>query len=165
MRKLLAYVAILVFLAWAVTRIVISVQFERAAGGYLKRAADANVIELAIQNLEVTVQYLDREGLTEGYTSVLWRTPDEDVGFWYVNLNASLVELRGVSPDATPLERSNVLMKLRETLLDGSEIPAPSGISIFPSNTVFFLWGWFGLALFCAVVAGPIVRSVRDDLF
>ncbi len=129
-----------------------SVQFDRNCGGHLKRAADANTIELARQELEIAVSYLEREKMTNGYTSVIYNTPDEDVGFWYGNLRASLYELSQVKSDSSSLEKSNMLIKLRETLLDGGQqgesITAPQGISIFPNNAAFF-WS----TLFSAILA------------
>ena len=57
------------------------INFNVECKGHLKRAADANTIELAKQELDIALSYLEREGMTEGYTSVLYKTPDEDVGF------------------------------------------------------------------------------------
>ena len=61
-------------------------------------------------------------------------------------------ELRSVDSSATQLERTNVLMKLRETLLDegqGVSVTAPSGITVFPFNAAFALWGLASLVLAC----------------
>ena len=103
--------------------------------GYLKRAADANTVELAAENLQFALTEIEARGLTEGTTRVLWHTPTRDVGFWYTNLSASLAELSGVTEASTPLEKSNMLIKPRETLLDQGEtkeeITAPAGISMF----------------------------------
>lgn len=51
-----------------------------------------------------------------------------------------------MAPNATQLERSNLLMKLRETLLDQGEngkivVTFPEGISIYPNNIAMFLFG------------------------
>jgi len=131
---------------WGGTRIYKSIRFNIDCGGHLKRAADANSVDLATQEMETAVSYLEREGYTSGYTSVLWRTPDEDVGFWYQNLKSALEELKQVKHDTTPLERSNLLMKLRETLVDsgnyGVIVTVPAGISVFPKNTLYFIWGF-----------------------
>lgn len=131
------------FTIWGVMRIVNNVVFDRNCEGYLKRAADANTIELAEKNLAVAVKYLEDNEFTSGYTSILWRTPDEDIGFWYQNLKSSLDELHAIRPDATRLERTNVLMKLRETLLDEGKnihVTAPRGISVYPGNVGYALW-------------------------
>ncbi len=115
--------------------------FQINISGHLKRAADANTIELAKGELAVVVAYLNQEGMTSGYTSIVYRTPDEDVGFWYNNIKASFEELVIVRPDAAQLEKSNILMKLRETLIDngreGTEVTLPDGIDIFPHNAAY----------------------------
>jgi hypothetical protein len=114
------------------------VQFDRGAGGYLKRAADANTIDLAERELSVALKYIESNNMTSGYTSVLYRTPDEEIGYWYENLARSAKELCDVPPDADQTLKSNVLMKLRETLTDtsseGTVLTVPSGISKYPHN-------------------------------
>jgi hypothetical protein len=151
MRKIMGVMLCIPFLWWAGARIYCDINFGIDCEGHLKRAADANTIELAKQELAVSLNYLERNGITSGYTSVLYNTPDEDVGFWHKNLNASLGELESVKPDATQLERSNLLLKLRETLLDhgsnGEHVTAPDGISIFPNNVGYAWWCAIGLVL------------------
>jgi len=147
---LLFVLSVLAFLAWFGIRVYNEIVFEIECTGHLKRAADANTVELAAKEMETAVSYLEKREITNGYTSILYRTPDEDVGFWYANLKSSWNELKNVSPGATQLEKSNVLMKLRETILDaGSEgktkITAPNGIEIFPHNMLFFWWAMVSL--------------------
>lgn len=141
--------SLLLTVAWASSRIVNHIQFKQDCGGYLIRAANANTISIATTELETAVTYLEKEGLTEGYTSILYKTPDEDIGFWYGNLKASLEELKAVPEDASQLERSNILMKLRETLLDsgesGDSLTVPDGIEIYPSNSAYMLFALLGL--------------------
>ncbi|MEK7509744.1 MAG: hypothetical protein AAB605_03450 [Patescibacteria group bacterium] len=97
--------------------------------------------------------------------SSLYRTPDEDVGFWYRNLSSSLNELKSIPADAAPLEKSNMLMKLRETLVDQGEtsvvVTVPPGISIFPYNTLFALW--CAISAILAVVSGFASFASNDD--
>ncbi|MBU1159564.1 hypothetical protein KKD04_00080 [Patescibacteria group bacterium] len=150
MKKTLCILFILLFCLWAGIRIVALIQFDRGCEGYLKRAADANTVELAKKQLKVALDYIERKSLTTGYTSILYRTPDEDIGFWYTNIKSSLAELEQMNPNATQLERSNLLMKLRETLLDeGQSIPitAPYGISIYPNNVAIAILGWLSAVL------------------
>lgn len=163
MKKGLCVLFILLFCVWAGIRIVAAIQFDRNCGGYLKRAADANTVELAKKQLKVSLDYMEREGLTTGYTSVLYRTPDEDVGFWYTNIKSSLTELEQMNPNATQLERSNLLMKLRETLLDegkNTSITVPSGISIYPNNVAMAFLGWLSAIL---AVVGIVVVIPWDE--
>ncbi len=99
--------------------------------------------------METAISYIEKEQMTSGYTSVLWQAPDEDVSFWYSNLKSALEELKQVKPEATQLEKSNVLMKLRETLLDNSSsVTAPQGISVYPHNAIVFYWGILSIVLF-----------------
>jgi len=49
--------------------------------GHLKRAADSNKITKAVVELETSIKYLEDNNLTSGYTSVIYRTPDEDIEF------------------------------------------------------------------------------------
>ena len=141
----LLLVCVLSLLGLLGTRTVLNIVFDRGAEGYLKRAADANSVELAKENLGVAVKYARENGMTNSYTSIVWAPPDEDVGFWFNNLTASYKELEAVRAETTPLERSNLLIKLRETLLDNSEggtkVTAPKGISVYPYNTAFALLG------------------------
>lgn len=158
MKSALAIISTVLFLVLGGFYIVLSVQLDQNCTGYLKRAADANKVETAQKELEKAITYLEANNLTDGYTSVLWRTPNEDIGFWYNNIKESYDELSKVDENTTPLERSNLLMKLRETLLDngekGTTLTYPRGISRYPNNglmgtllwvfglTAFFTWGY-----------------------
>lgn len=161
MKIILGILLMLSFCAWLTARVVISERFDMHCSGYLKRAADANTVDLAKVELARAVSYLDEHRLTSGYTSVFYRTPDEDVGFWYGNLKASQGELDALPANASALERSNVLMKLRETLTDnsknGTSLTIPEGISVYPSNGA---WAFFGVATLVIAAVGAIVFMV-----
>lgn len=135
------------------TRAVCAVQFNQNCGGYLVRASHANTVELAEQQLGQAVAYMDSHDLKSGYTSVLWRTPDEDVGFWYANMTNSLAELRQIKPEASLLERSNVLIKLRESIIrhgdKGDSLIVPEGISVHPYNTPLAFLGVLSAVTIC----------------
>lgn len=147
-------------LAWGGVRIVAYVHYEQQVGGFLKQAADANTSELAEKKLKQAIDGMDARGLCNSqsaesppvfsedcYTSVLWRTPDEDVGYWRTNIQATYDDLRTMSSEdrADNLTESNQLMKVRETLLDdgqsGTTVTAPEGISASPNNAPLFWWG------------------------
>lgn len=121
--------------------IVKSIKFNQQCAGYLKQTADANTPEIALERLNLALDYIEHHNLTSGYTSVLWKTEDENIGFWYSNLKACQSELQNCL-DGTQLEKSNVLMKVRESLTDdgekGTHLTIPSGISRYPNNAT---WG------------------------
>ena len=74
--KILSFIWIL-FVIIAVAINVIS--FNIDCKHRLKRAADANSIELATKELEAVLKYAEDNQLTSGYTSIIYNTPDEEV--------------------------------------------------------------------------------------
>jgi hypothetical protein len=139
---------LLIFLSVITVMAIKSIEFKTNVSGRLKRAADASTIPLALSELNHSIKYLESKGLTKGYTSILWRTPDEDIEFFYRNLK----ELSEAPNDISNLESSNILMKLRETLLDHSEkgeesVTFPDGMSRYPNNGLFLILWLFPLIL------------------
>lgn len=134
---------------------ILSIQMQRNCTGYLKRAADANTVETAKDQLHKAIAYLEENNLTKGYTSAIYNTPDEDIAFWFNNLKSSEQELDKVinSKTSSSTETSNVLMKLRETLIDngekGDHLTVPDGLSRFPNNLV---WGIFRILAYGVVI-------------
>ena len=143
-------IALIISLIVPTICIVRSVQFDQECGGYLKQAADANTPELALERLNKALNYIEDNDLTTGYTSVLWRTEDENLEFWYTNLKATQKELEACM-DKEQLEKTNVLMKVRETLTDegekGTNLTIPPGISKYPANTLLCILMWLSIAL------------------
>ena len=132
-----------------VVLIVKSIQFTQNCEGYLKQAADANTVELALDRMNKAIDYIEANDLTHGYTSVIYRTEDENVEYWYTNLKACQKELQeGINSDSQ-LERSNILMKTRETLTDigedGTVMTIPQGISRYPNNIFWAIL--FGISM------------------
>ena len=127
---------------FGVVRISKSIDFTVNCGGYLKRAADSTTIEIAKAELQRSVDYINEKKLDNGYTSVFINTPDEDLNFWANNLRTALVELNTISPNTSALEKSNILIRLKETLTDpgkhGVEVTVPEGISVYPNNQFYF---------------------------
>ena len=142
------------------------IEFNQNCKGYLKQAADANTVELALDRLDKALSYAERKGWTEGYTSILWKTEDENVGFWYDNLKASRQELILVQ-NSSQLEQTNVLMKLRETLTEntdkGTAITYPAGLWKYPHNGLYAVLAWIVNILGCIAFAF-IVAWLEWDL-
>jgi len=149
------------FCLWGVARTATVITFNQNCGGYLARAADANTLELAATALEHATAYARQHDLTSGYTSIFWRTPDEDIGFCYTNITAALTELRTLDAGAAPLEKSNLLMKLRESLTGGSEgtsLTVPTGISVYPYNGLFALWGTASFVVMASALVTAMIK-------
>lgn len=154
MKKTISYLLVIAAVTIFGFRISKAIDFKQNVSGYLKRASTANTIDLAEQELSRSIKYLEDHKMTTGYTSVIYKTPDEDVDFWYRNLKASQHELQTLN-SSSALEKTNVLMKLRETLQD-----TPKGISAFPNNTL-----WAVLMLFSVIggFIGFVILTVEYD--
>jgi len=142
--KIMIAFFVLLIIGFGGLRLYKGIMFSKECGGHIKRAADANRIPLAIEELEIVVKYLEDHGMKEGYTSVIYNTPSEDVGFWHRNLSDALKSLKAVPKNTSPYEESMVLIKLRETLLDHGQtitVTAPRGISVFPYNGEYAVGG------------------------
>ena len=154
MKKTIGYLLIVIAVAIFGFRVSKGIEFKQNVSGYLKRASNANTIDLAEQELTRSLQYLEEKKMTTGYTSVLYKTPDEDVDFWYRNLKASQHELQTLT-SSSALEKTNVLMKLRETLQD-----TPKGISAFPNNKLWTVLMFFSV-IGCFI--GVIILTVEYE--
>ena len=154
--KTFACIFAAIWLAATISFISMRIEFAQKCTGFLEQAADANTIELALDRLDRAIHYVEKKGWTDGYTSILWRTEDENVGFWYANLKASRQELVDAK-ESTQLEQTNVLMKLRETLTDSSDgttyITYPCGLWKYPHNGLFALLSWVVNILMVVAVA------------
>jgi hypothetical protein len=143
-------------------RIYSEIRFDINCGEHMELASHASTTELALQEMEIVIAYAEREQATSGYTSVLWKTPNDDVGYWYQNLKSARDELRAVKSDTTQEARSQILLKLREVLTSkkGSEgkmeIKVPDGIQRYPNNALYY-WGTWASVLLCVVGALMIV--------
>lgn len=147
-------------ISMGIVRIVKAVHFDQNCEGYLTRATNSGTVENAVAQLKIGLEYIEKEKLTEGFTSVMWKTPDEDLGFWYKNIKDTYTSLVELPKTSSELERSNALMKLREVLMSqgekGSFITIPEGITIYPNNAgyMFFFWLMFGGAILSGIVIG-----------
>ena len=157
--------ALLILLSISIFGVRISkkITFEQNVTGYLKRAADANTIELANQELTKAINYLEANNLTSGYTSVLYKTPDEEIDFWYQNLKASQKELSNLNSNSA-LEKTNVLIKLRETLMDTGgkkmKVTLPQGLSVYPHNR---FWAFlFSIVLFASLISISFIIQAEN---
>lgn len=118
----------------------------------LTRAADAPTVDLAVSAIDKAIAYLDDNNKTTGNSGFIFKTPRNDVEYWYGQLVSSRDELVTVSDKPDPLLHSNMLMKLRETLSDsgqhGRAITQPANMDVYPNHV-----GWT-LATYAAIVIG-----------
>lgn len=153
MRKLLktslilAIIFTLMFCGWGIVRIVKAEIFRMNCKEYILRASEASSIEIAKTELSKAISYAEKNNLTQGIVHIIIKDPANDVGFWYKNMKTAYEELDNIAEDASALEKTNVLMKLKESLTDTTEkndiiATTPQGISIYPYNVLYLLWGF-----------------------
>lgn len=112
---------------------------------YLKRAADCSSVDTCREELDKAIRYAEDNGLTSGNSAAFIKTPECDVKFWYDNLVNASSALEDVLPESTPLEKSNVLMRVRETLLDGNVVTCPPNIGYYPKVLSMYVINTLGL--------------------
>lgn len=148
-KAILIILAIIMFVVpcipWTIS-IVKGIQFTANCGDYLKLAADANSIDMAERHLSTAITYLEDNNLTSGYTKIFVYYPKNDLGLWYENLKTAQTQLQEMqATDYTELDQSNMLMKLRETILDeDGTLTHPIGISLIPNYALMF---WLNMLL------------------
>lgn len=149
--KILLIAGMLLGIVLSVFAISWNIAFETGCSGHMERASNANTVEMAISEMKMVIDYAEKHDLTSGTTKIFFNYPQYDIGFWYQNMKASLGELTSLKKNAAPLERSNMLLKLRETLTsqgDGKEkLIVPSGISMFPYNVLMFWLSMTGISM------------------
>ncbi len=143
--------------------------FNRDCKAHLKRAADATSVDLAKQELRTALDYIEAHGMTYGYATLFYYTPENDLRFWHQNLEQAWTDLTSLPKDATELERSNMLLKLRETILDhdkdGETVTSPGKAFLHPHISIFawFLCIFGALGLLGGYYAFKSFVSLRQD--
>lgn len=140
------------FLAWSGSRLYAAIQFGFHCEAFLLHAADANTVDIAKKELQSAVDYCESKNLTSGSTSLIYPTDDEDIGLWYTGLKSSETALDMLPANASRIEKTAALVKLRKTLVytdskDNTALRYPDGIAIYPYNRQYMLWCMFSLIL------------------
>ena len=157
MKRLLLYLSIMVFFLSLGYGVYKDIQFDIQCKGYLELAANANSIELAKSNLDKAIQYIEKNQLTSGNSAIFIKSPSNNITFWYANLKACQKEIWEMSvKGGTTLEQTNLLMKLRESLLNNEVVIVPEFLSMYPYQKVTILMLYIS-AIF-GILIGLILR-------
>lgn len=143
------------------TAIIKTITMKAECIGYLAMAADANSVELAEKHLSKGIEYLEENNLKHGSTGIIFHTPGNNIEFWYENLKSAQIQLQEFKGESE-LEESNILMKLRETLLgETGDVTHPNMISFYPNHAFWFWFLALGWLLFVISIGGFL--SELDD--
>jgi len=132
-------------------------QFNRGCADYLKLAGDASTVEAANGFLGQALSYMEATGKTSGNSSLIFKKPSSDVGIWYKQTKDAKGVLEGIiakGDEATGIEKSNALIKVRETVLDETSVTYPPHIALYRNGYALavILWWILGLAMVGGVV-------------
>ncbi len=162
------------FLAWALFRGYEGIKFNtEVVEECLNNYAKAKTAKEAKENLDKVIIILEEKGLTQGQTTIFFKTTDDDIGIWYEKLvrcrkDLAIVEAQvAENPEmADVLEMQVNGMRRMETSADAS-IAVPQGISIYPKNKICFWWGLIsGIATIGFLIKGACVidNDETDEL-
>ncbi len=153
---------------WGLVRIKKDLDLRALGAENFILAYNANTIALAKEYWEKGIKFLEDNNLTTGNTGAFWKTPEDDLEFFYKNV----VEMRNylnTPPDTlsdssfdqkivsgstlskgdplTVFDRKTLSARLKKTWKN-----APEGIEIYPNNCIYAIWGWIS-GLVCIVFA------------
>ena len=155
-------ILILIGLICPVMIVVKNVQFNQECKGYLRQCSNASSVELALERLDLAIRYVERNDLTSGYTSILWKTESDNIGYWYDNLMTCRKELKK-AVNSSQLEQTNTLLKIRESLTENGEkgeyIVLPEGIVKYPHNLLYAILLWVSLGF---ILIGACYCIIED---
>jgi len=154
MRKALLVLAIVcsVLAVWVSVAVAArSIRFTNGCTGYLKLAANAATVERAEVFLTKVVDYIDKNDLNIGNSSIFIERPTNDLQEWSKNLRTARNLLARLidDPNTSQLTKDNTLMKIREVILkesnDDNSVNVPDNIALYPWQAWFvmvtpFLW-------------------------
>lgn len=126
------------------TNIVADYHFDRDIGSHLKKAADSPTVGEAANQMDAALSAIEEQDLTGGNSAFIFKTEETSVETWYRQLKQVQTDLHDLPDDASPLERSNVLIKVRETILDsgsdGDYLTLPPYITVYPNHVGMLVW-------------------------
>ena len=160
----LAIISILVPFVYYGAMIVRGIEFNIDCTGYLSLAVNANSVEIAEERLTTAIEYLEANNMTSGDCKfIIANRPENNIDFWYTNLKSAQAQLREIITNntASELEKSNVLIKLRETLLDDNELVIPENLWIYPNQTIIIIFAIImgGLLIFAFVIISKLITD------
>ena len=153
MKTILISLSIMLFVSCLGYGTYKAIVFDTQCKEYLSLAANANSIELARTNLDKAIQYIEQNQLTSGNTAFFIKGPSTDLTSWYANLKACQKEVWIMDvKKGTVLEETNLLMKLRESLMSEGLIIIPENIALYPNQLLYMIVLGCSM-LFCAFMA------------
>ena len=152
-RKVFCAIVLVICVMFLIFSWLRDIYFDINCSAYLSRAAQSSTTEMASTELGHALDYLEENRLTHGNTGLIFNGPENDIGFWYNNLKASRQEMMDLPKTSSQLERTNILLKLRETITHSR----PEGLAFYPGRWGYVIGGvlsvLFGFIAFANLIA------------
>lgn len=106
----------------------------------LKKASDAPTLQSANELLKKAVGNIEKKGLDEGNSYLLYADDNSSLDLWYGQLKLAQIETDKLLSDSSlsRVDMSNHLIKLRETIVDdtnnGTKVTKPPYLQLYPYN-------------------------------
>lgn len=148
------------FFGWWITRIVESVKFDNNCTYHINQALGSSRStdepKYAANEIDIAINYIDTHNLAYGVTSIVDKSSSEDLSIWHTSLTKKqtyLHELAEESPESITKYKDYVVAR---NLYSSGGLSIPDGISVYPHNTLFCVWGWISGLLSIIGVIGII---------
>ncbi len=148
---------------WAGHRLHLDRMFTAQVTEYVLAAYKTDDPEKAKKYLTTAQAYLETTGKTDGFTSIAYPTPDEDLGDWSASIkDASEFEATGIKDDRKPWQRKLLAAGLvNEVEIQGGkkrlDLNYPGGVSAAPYNSHVF---WLGIGSLTSLVGSFLWMSL-----
>jgi hypothetical protein len=165
---------------WVGTNIHLNKNWDAGVGSYLAAAINTRDPQKASKYLNNAVSFLEERGQTDGFTSIAYKTPDEDLNEWATGVAEATETAASVPADEpmigkmhTPWVQQLIKHKIVVANVTGLDpvtgktsfvydLKYPSGIGRAPYNGYLF-WSLMGLLLGVVAAGAWTGFAVRND--
>ncbi len=135
-------ISIISFSLWAIVRIHYTIEFEQNCSSYLTRAKQEVDFDLAANDIEVAINYLETHGLDHGVIKIFREYSYNDLAYVHQNLIEAQNAFRQASSESE-LEKFSLVQRMDE------QMKLPCGISIYGKNLAYFWWAMVSFISTC----------------
>lgn len=111
-------------------------KFYKGCRSHIEEAKKLNDLDLSISELDKAIDFLEKEKLTNGYTSVFDPDSDDNLERLYRDLKKS----RHLLSSRELMSEKNLKEFLKDNAYYRIEFPISQGIEIYPYNKLYFIF-------------------------
>lgn len=141
------------FFSWAITRIIKKEIFDNNFTYHINQSMSGTDPSKSYEEFVSALLYLQSHNLTSGYTTIVIRSPSEDISIFYDGIFKKFQysqKLASLPPEEIKQYQEYVVNKNLAT----TQIKEPEGISIYPYNGIYFVWMLISILLLVLSIIG-----------